>query len=197
MRTRSRAEATLVILLPIFYPKVTRATSPNSARTVPGSVGPRDPKAIGLTLDPIDRCIVVVCLSNGFIGRLGVGSHQVAYRMGDWPYGNVPACGSRRRSLFSIPCPSAVALKDTLASRMGRTSLQPFPCSIPAIHPIDIAATAAPMNNFDEAVDGREENGGEARHGRASASVRGRTATPALRMSTNGRSIRWSLPSNR
>jgi len=30
---------------------------------VPGSVGPRDPKAIGLTLDPIDRCIVVVCLS--------------------------------------------------------------------------------------------------------------------------------------
>src|SRR5438093_6251913 len=98
-------------------------------------------------------------------------SHQATYRMGDWPYGNVPACVSPRRSLFSIPCPSAVALKDTLASRMGRTSFQPFPCSIPAIHPID--------------------------HGRASASVRGRTTTPPLRTSTNGRSNRWFLPSNR
>jgi len=79
------------------------------------------------------------------------------------------------------PLPGAVALKDTLASRKGRTSLQPFPSSIPAIHIVDIAALAAPMKNVDRAIDGREENRGEARHGQRIPIISGCLPPPCRR----------------
>ena len=148
---------------------------------MPSTVGPTDPRSAGPTPDPIDRSIVVVRLCSGSLAGWAPEGHHVAYGMGDWPYRNVPTCRSRSRFLSSIARPSAVAQKDTLASRMGRISLP--------IHPAAIAALAAPMKNFD----GHEESGGGARHGRASASVRGRAATPALRMSTTGGSIRGQV----